>query len=130
MTDQPTDDFTVHLTLPSTKRSVRPARSVAASIGVDVGMDLDELDDLRVAVQEAMALVIDHTDDRIAMSVRPDGDALEVTVSCDSPDPLPGASHLARQLLDVLVAEHRVDSADGRQSIWLRSHPAGDDTHG
>lgn len=118
------DDFAVHLQLAPDKRSVRPARSVAASLGVDVGMDLDELDDLRVAVQEALALVIAHTDQQIEMVVEPQGATIHVAFSCTAEESLAGPGSLARQLLDVLVAQHGITSMGTTQTIWLESHPA------
>jgi hypothetical protein len=46
----------VRMTVPAEARYVRAVRLVAASLAADCGFDVDELDDVRVAVDELCAL--------------------------------------------------------------------------
>lgn len=53
----------VHLTLPAEPGSVRLARLVAAGVATDAGLSIDDAEDLRIAVSELVALLIEGTDD-------------------------------------------------------------------
>ena len=59
---------TVTLSIPAEPRHAATARVVAASLAADLGFDVDAIDDLRLGVNEAVALVLDTpaTADRTA----------------------------------------------------------------
>ena len=50
---------TVTLSIPARTRHAATARVVAASLAADLGFDVDAIDDLRLGVNEAVALVLD-----------------------------------------------------------------------
>lgn len=49
----------VRLTLPAEPSSVRLARLVAAGVAADAGLSIDDTEDLRIAVSELVALLIE-----------------------------------------------------------------------
>src|ERR687897_882711 len=53
----------VRLFLPAEPGSVRIARLVAAGVATDAGLSIDDAEDLRIAVSELVALLIEGTDD-------------------------------------------------------------------
>ncbi|MEX2625609.1 MAG: ATP-binding protein [Ilumatobacteraceae bacterium] len=62
------------LTVPATPRHAATARVVAASLAADLGFDVDEIDDLRLGLNEAVAVLADHeiddADDRLRIEFR------------------------------------------------------------
>lgn len=52
----------VVLTLPPQPRHAATARVVAAAVAADAGFDVDAIDDLRLAVNEAVAVLTDQVD--------------------------------------------------------------------
>jgi hypothetical protein len=52
----------VHLSVPAEPGSVRLARLVAAGVAADAGLSIDDTEDLRIAVSELVALLIDGFD--------------------------------------------------------------------
>jgi len=117
----------VQLTISSDPRQVRLARLIAGGYGSLIGMDVDALDDLRIAIDELCVWLIEHGDgSAIELDLRVDGDAIEVVGICDAsvlaaPDDDRGA--LALQILAIAVQAHRVESTDGRIRFWFRTHP-------
>ncbi|HEX5366723.1 MAG TPA: hypothetical protein VFW63_08700 [Acidimicrobiales bacterium] len=53
----------IRLTVPAERRSVRLARILAAGVAVDAGLSIDDTEDLRIAVSELMALLVDGLDE-------------------------------------------------------------------
>lgn len=79
-----TDD-TVELTLPADTRHLRLVRLAASGFTADLGAAIEDVDDLRLAVGEACALLVEHapTGARLTVTYRHDGD--EVVVEGQSP---------------------------------------------
>jgi hypothetical protein len=50
----------VDLTVPATSEHLRILRLVSASLAASIGLDVDRLDDLRIAVDELCSLLIEH----------------------------------------------------------------------
>ena len=50
----------VDLTVPATSEHLRVLRLVSASLAASIGLDVDRLDDLRIAVDELCSLLIEH----------------------------------------------------------------------
>jgi len=65
----------VDLTVPASSEHLRVLRLVAASLAARLGIDVDQLDDLRIAVDELCSLLIEHA---------PDGARLRLTLGSDS----------------------------------------------
>ena len=50
----------VELTVPASSEHLRVLRLVSASLAASVGLDVDQLDDLRIAVDELCAQLLEH----------------------------------------------------------------------
>jgi hypothetical protein len=118
----------VELTLPAGSDLMALARYTAATVATRAGFDIEEIEDLRLAVDElcitlgplpgeaAIHLEYGRVDDLVtvvATAVVPEG--LEAVDAGDL-----GASELAEQLLDALVDSHGVDVQEGRPCAWMR----------
>lgn len=56
-------DQTVRLEIPALPRYLSAARLVAASLGAEAGLSVDDLEDLRLGVDELIATLIDASND-------------------------------------------------------------------
>jgi hypothetical protein len=105
----------VHLTLPAEPRSVRLARLVATGVAADAGFSIDDTEDLRIAVSELVALLIEGSSDpaRSAdVTYRRTTGLVEVSGELKlSPPGAPEAptDDLALEILRVVVDEHRFE---------------------
>jgi len=112
----------VTMTAPAERGSVRLARILAAGVAADAGLSIDDTEDLRVAVSELVALLVDGLDDAhesIVVRFRA-GDG-QVAVDGERPAV---ASHLdttvvddlALEILRVVVDDHSFEAgASGRR---------------
>lgn len=114
-------DEVVTLRLPATARYIRTARLVGAGLANELEIDLDALDDVRLAIGEACALAIrfgaEWLDLQFALV---DG---ELRVTC-SGEPLVNTVdddhvQLVRQILEVACAHHEIDRDERRISLAL-----------
>jgi hypothetical protein len=106
------------LTAPAERSSVRLARLVAAGVGAEAGLSIDDTEDLRIAVSELVALLVEGADDPrqsivLTYRARPG----EVTVdgereSATAGDERAGAAvdDLALEILRVVVDDHRFEA--------------------
>lgn len=107
----------VRLTVPATVDAVRIARVGAAGLGTRLGFSFSEVEELRLAVGEAAALLCDdHLDQMldIRYDIQPDG--LRVTLaltntSDNSQVTLPDVSDLATSVLNTVVNAWEVDGS-------------------
>jgi anti-sigma regulatory factor (Ser/Thr protein kinase) len=121
----------VDLSIPVRADLVVLARLAAATVGSRAGFDVEEVEDLRLAVDElCVSLVGEGAGGRLSLRfVRGDQ---EVEVSCmHHPDATvtgdgsgTDPEGLSATILDALVDEHGRDDQDGRQRMWLRKRRA------
>ena len=111
----------VELEVPARVEYVRLVRMVVASLaGTRRDLDGDRLDDLRLAVSEACALVVGRgSAGRLAVSCREEPDAFVVDV-LDSPGDLDGEHGLAFALIRALVDVVESVVEDGAPRMRLR----------
>lgn len=114
----------VTLAVPARNRYGRVARQAAAALAADVGLDVDDIEDLRVAVNELFALLVEGAesdDDRIDITFSVADDSLTATgerpVSAQERTPDP--DDLALQILSVIVDEHDFTADDSHRSFRL-----------
>lgn len=126
-------DAEVRLQIPASARYLRLARLTASGFVVDLDFTVDDVESLRVAVDELAAVVIDGCDstDTLELTFRADGGAVLVHGVCRTArGPAPELHAVARSLLDMLADEYQVggDSAGlaGGRSFRLVKRPAGD----
>jgi hypothetical protein len=121
----------VQLIAPAEPGSARLARILAAGVAADAGLSIDDTEDLRIAVSELVALLVDgigdaHESILVRFSARPG----EVTVDGERP-PVPGhldtteVDDLALEILRVVVDDHSftADETGRRFHLAKRSRP-------
>ena len=125
----------VLLTFPARGDLIVLARLVSSAVSARAGFDIEELEDLRLAVGELCLLTLQGSDAQhgnlcLELAVR--GDAIEVTsthegaAAGESSDPEADESaRLSEQILDALVDEHGRESHDGLVRAWLRKRRMG-----
>jgi anti-sigma regulatory factor (Ser/Thr protein kinase) len=104
----------VRLSVPASPRFLAAARVVAASLGVEAGLSVDDLDDLRLGVNELVSLMIEAAtpEARVDLEFEVHGDRITVRGVLD------GGIHavleideLTRRIVDAVVDDHEVDGA-------------------
>jgi serine/threonine-protein kinase RsbW len=125
------DGDRVVLSFPARGDLVVLARLVASAISTRVGFDIEELEDLRLAVGELCLLALQgsdarHGDLRLEFTVS----AASLDIGCTLVGAVPGspdadaegddADELSEQILAALVDEHGREQADGSVRAWLR----------
>jgi anti-sigma regulatory factor (Ser/Thr protein kinase) len=121
----------VELSIPVRADLVVLARLTAATVASRASFDVEEIEDLRLAVDElCVSLVGDGSEGRLALRFVRGNEDIEVscTYHADSTQDgeAPGSSSdgLSARILDALVDEHGRDGEGGRQRIWLRKRRA------
>jgi hypothetical protein len=125
----------IEVSIPGSVDLVVLARFAAATIGARAGFDLDEIDDLRLAVDElSVSFGPVDAETRLRYTFLRDGDAVHVRCTREPSDEESdgGAGHserdlidwqqareLSAQLLDELVTRHGREIAGGRSVAWL-----------
>jgi hypothetical protein len=127
-------DEIVELTFPASVDLVVLARFTAATVAARAGFDVDEIEDLRLAVDElcvsygpielhdSVRLRFERTDGTVRITGefdRSDTEPSEALIAAD-PASAKRAEALSRQLLAALVDETGLEHADGRQIAWLQ----------
>jgi anti-sigma regulatory factor (Ser/Thr protein kinase) len=111
----------VTLIAPAERGSVRLARLLAGGVAADAGLSIDDTEDLRIAVSELVALLVDGSGEGPAViEVRFQRRAGEVVVEGHLPiavsDDGSGVDDLVLEILRVVVDDHSFASgADGRR---------------
>jgi anti-sigma regulatory factor (Ser/Thr protein kinase) len=112
----------IHLTAPAERGSVRLARILAAGVAADAGLNIDDTEDLRIAVSELVALLVDGhdtTDPMIEVDFEQTAGKVVVEGRGPSLTGLPdqeGMDDLVLEILRVVVDDHSFDAgATGRR---------------
>jgi serine/threonine-protein kinase RsbW len=104
------DPNMVELTLPALPRHATVVRLVAASLAADAGFDVDEIDDVRLGINEAIAVLTDEPmvgpDDCIHIEFSSLPSRIEVRASRPNGVAAPLPDDLAIRILSVVVDEH------------------------
>jgi anti-sigma regulatory factor (Ser/Thr protein kinase) len=134
----------VQLTAPAERSSVRLARLVASGVGAEAGLSIDDTEDLRIAVSELVALLVDGVEDPRRsiqvtylstpgeVTVEGHGDAgpaaSAATEAAGPPgsDAPPAVDDIALEILRVVVDVHafEADQAGRRFRLVKRARPA------
>jgi serine/threonine-protein kinase RsbW len=116
----------VELRLPADSAYVSVLRSTAAGVASRLDFPLDGIEDLRVAVGEACALVLPEADEGASLTGEffLSGRGLTVTVAVTGSDlGPPDYESFAWQVLETLTAAASATVADGRLSVTLTLGP-------
>jgi hypothetical protein len=133
----------VQLTAPAERSSVRLARLVASGVGAEAGLSIDDTEDLRIAVSELVALLVDGIEDpglsiQVTylsapgeVTVEGHGEAGPAASAADAPGPFesdapPAVDDIALEILRVVVDVHafEADQAGRRFRLVKRARPA------
>jgi serine/threonine-protein kinase RsbW len=113
----------VRLSVPAATAFVGVARSLAAGVATRLDFDLDHVEDLRLAVSEACAIVLPAaapgSDLALDLHIGRDELTLELTSVTTDGEP-PGVDSFAWTVLTALADDASADVADGRLNIRLR----------
>jgi len=127
----------IEISIPGSVDLVVLARFTAATIGARAGFDLDEIDDLRLAVDElSVSFGPLDAESRLRYTFLREGDTVNVRCTREPSDEEGGggggpghserdlidwqqARELSAQLLDELVTTHGREIANGRSVAWL-----------
>ncbi len=106
---------TVRLTIPAALEFVRIARLTASGVASRVGFDVEEIEDLRVAVDELSSILVDAPGaQQLELAFTPDGNGIviEGRTGVDD-DATPAVDDLTRQILAAVVDEYDVENESG-----------------
>jgi hypothetical protein len=125
----------IEISIPGSVDLVVLARFTAATIGARAGFDLDEIDDLRLAVDElSVSFGPLDVETRLRYTFLREGDTVNVRCTREPSDgegdggvghserdliDWQQARELSAQLLDELVTTHGREIANGRSVAWL-----------
>lgn len=127
----------VELRFPARGDLIVLARLVASAVSARVGFDIEELEDLRLAVGELCLLTLQGSDARsgdLCLELTVLGDALGAVCTLERAAAAEvtglvgeGAeiARLSEQILDALVDEHGRESQDGSVRAWLQKKRRG-----
>ena len=116
----------VELRLPADSAYVSVLRTTTAGLAARLDFPIDDIEDLRIAVGEASALVLPEasvdTDLMCAFFMR--ADSLTVEVSVEAAQTVqPDYDSFAWQVLSTLATRAEAESSDGRFSVRLSMEP-------
>jgi serine/threonine-protein kinase RsbW len=125
----------IELRFPARGDLIVLARLVTSAISARAGFDIEELEDLRLAVGELCLLTLQGSDARsgdLCLELTVLGDAigvvctLERAAAADVSGPeCAEIAQLSERILDALVDEHGRESLDGFVRAWLRKRRGG-----
>jgi hypothetical protein len=128
----------IELRFPARGDLIVLARLVTSAISARAGFDIEQLEDLRLAVNELCLLSLQGHDKRFGdlwLELTVLGDAIGIVCTLERAAPAgstgPEAEEadesagLSEQILDALVDEHGRESQDGSVRAWLRKRRGG-----
>jgi len=126
----------IELKFPARGDLIVLARLVTSAISARAGFDIEELEDLRLAVGELCLLTLQGSDARsgdlcLVLTVLDDAigvaSTLERATAGDGRTEVEGedSAQLSEQILGALVDEHGRESKDGQVRAWMRKQRGG-----
>jgi serine/threonine-protein kinase RsbW len=119
-------DDAVRLTLPASREYVRLVRLAAAGIATNLGFDVDELDDLRVAVGELANLTLELCKpETLEVVFRVQDGELRIDGSAPAAEGrVVELDALTRQILDAFLDQYSIEIVDGSVRFSCTHRPA------
>jgi serine/threonine-protein kinase RsbW len=118
----------VELVFPASTRFVRLSRLAAATLASELGYDVEEVDDLRIAVDELVTFLVDGNPIVAAGDQGPTAslrflagpDEIVVEGRCDAPRPVDaGLSDLVEAIVSATTDEYAVDATLDNRSFRI-----------
>lgn len=118
----------VRLVVPAAAEYLRLVRLTAAGLASRLGFTFDEVEDLRIAVDELCFHLLGESDDEIPSAdartmdlvYSAAEDCITITGRTGLTGAVPETSELSEQILDALVDEHEVSGIDGMITFRLK----------
>ncbi len=114
----------IRLTMPATPHLMRVARLTAAGLASRLGFSLDEVEDLKIAVDELCYAMVGTRgrEGTLTLVYRMTADTLEIEGSSDYDDRSTGsaASELSALILAAVVDEHELVDSDSTLRFRLK----------
>lgn len=112
----------IELRLPADTGLLRVVRLSASALATTVGMLVEDLDELRIAVDEAVAALIEGGDGtRLDLRFDLDGGGIELHGSIPAGGPLDADRlELSHMLLAAVTDDHAIESVDGVVRVRFR----------
>lgn len=128
MTAQTMTDDIVELTVPADGAYLSVLRTATAGLAARLHFTLDEIEDLRIAVDEACALLLPTVDnpDGTELTCRFDvgPDSLAVAIKAPAPSSMPDTQTFAWRVLAALVADVSAEREAGMATIRMTKRRA------
>lgn len=109
-------DDAVEVAFPAETANMAIARTVAAAVASRADLTVDQIEDVRLAIDEATAYLIAHArpDTRVRARLWADGSTFRAALTCatDAPSP-PEPEEFSETVLTALVGEIHRDVLDG-----------------
>ena len=102
----------VRLSVPATPRFLAAARVVAASLGVEAGLNVDDLDDLRLGVNELVSLLVEAAPPGARVDLEFEVQDVRISVRGTLQGGVAEAmeiDELTRRIVEAVVDDHQVD---------------------
>lgn len=113
----------VRLTMPATPQLLRVARLTAAGLASRLGFSFDQVEDLKIAVDELCFAMVGSRggEGNLTLDYRLDGDGLVIEGSSDSPAPArhDATGQLSDLILSAVVDEYEVTYDEGSMRFRL-----------
>jgi serine/threonine-protein kinase RsbW len=117
----------VRLVVPASPEYLRLVRLTAAGMASRLGFTFDEVEDLRIAVDELCFHLLGDADHELPADPRTmdlvysaSPDSITITGRTGLSGAVPEPSDLSEQILDALVDEHEVSGTDGMVTFRLK----------
>ncbi|MEO6627169.1 MAG: ATP-binding protein [Aquihabitans sp.] len=118
-----TNEGPVELSVPAERRYLRLARLTASGFASDLGVSMDDVEELRLAVDEACAALVEEAveNDRLTLTYAVESGAVVITAASPLSANGPVSPHpVAAAVLSATVDEYHVEvDAEGRNVIRL-----------
>lgn len=120
--DQPGGRPDVELRLPADSAYASVLRTTTAGLAARLDFTIDDIEDLRIAVGEANAMVLEHADDATdliaAFHLAPGRMTVSIAVEAAA-NPVPDLDSFAWQVLTTLASSADIESGGGRFAIVM-----------
>jgi serine/threonine-protein kinase RsbW len=117
------DEDVMVLSVPAEGAYLSVLRTATAGLAARLHFTLDEIEDLRIAVDEACAMLVSYAapgaDLSCRFSIAEDMLGVAVSIPVRGRPQLPGAQTFAWKVLSALAGEVHAEHADGRSTIRL-----------
>jgi hypothetical protein len=131
---EPARKDVVELSIPVRADLVVLARLTAATMASRAGFGVEEIEDLRLAVEELCLSFVRGDGGRLHFTYCREDDAVRIVCTLEEDADVDSGEHpasddrvlddLSLRILDALVDEHGRETHDGRPSAWLRKRRA------